>query len=208
MTGGQIKKPLLGIFSRDDQTNYQWLIDSAYSAVPDIRLVYIGNDSGQIFREEVHKCTFAILYHTLTRGRINITNVTDSLYDVELKYLNDILGKDNVIVVIDDLEDSSSAEKDRILNQQKSLGNLARDVFLFSAMEKERLPLGTQQKKKKKVIPDPKVKQLIKILKDHHHQRKHCDMSVPCTIGIAVTAIVFVLLFVGILIYSCKIPLR
>ncbi|OCT61902.1 hypothetical protein XELAEV_18047934mg [Xenopus laevis] len=106
MSGEQIKTPLLGIFSRDAQTNYQWLIDSAYSVGPDIRPVHIANDRGQNFREEVEKCTFAILYHTANRGRINITNVMDSLYDDELEYLCSRLGKEKVIVVIDDLEDS------------------------------------------------------------------------------------------------------
>uniref|UniRef100_A0A803JNC5 Uncharacterized LOC100487313 n=1 Tax=Xenopus tropicalis TaxID=8364 RepID=A0A803JNC5_XENTR len=173
MAGFQRKTPLLGIFSRDDQANYQWLIDSAYSAVPDIRLVYIANDSGETFREEVHKCTFAILYHTATRGRINITNVTDSLYDVELQYLYNILGKENVVVVIDDLEDSS-VEKDRILESQPRLGHLARDVFLFSVEEKERIPLFNQQKN---VIFDPKVAQLIRLIKDHQ-QRRQCNVSV------------------------------
>ncbi|OCT64702.1 uncharacterized protein LOC108701745 [Xenopus laevis] len=204
MTGGQIKKPLLGIFSRVDQTKYQWLIESAHSSVPDIRPVHIANDSGQNFREEVPKCTIAILYHTVNRGRLNLTNIKDSLYDNELQILHDMLGKENVIVVIDDLEDSNSAEKDRILNEQPSLRRLARDVFLFSTKEKERIPLGNQKKKK---IPDPKVEQLIKIIKDHH-QRKQCYMNVPCAIGTMVIGIVFLLLFAGVLIYSCKIPLH
>ncbi|XP_041432972.1 uncharacterized protein LOC108701744 isoform X2 [Xenopus laevis] len=169
MAGFQTKQPLLGIFSRNDQPKYQWLIDSAYSAVPDIRPVHITNDSGEDFRKMVHKCTFAILYHTLTRGRMNITNVTDSLYDVELQYLHDILGKENVIVVIDDLDDSSPGEKDRILKEQSRIGHLARDLFLFSTTEKERIPLCNQQKN---VILDPKVAHLMKIIKDHQRRRQ------------------------------------
>eukprot|EP00079_Xenopus_tropicalis_P030702 XP_012826891.1 PREDICTED: uncharacterized protein LOC100487313 [Xenopus tropicalis] len=202
MAGFQRKTPLLGIFSRDDQANYQWLIDSAYSAVPDIRLVYIANDSGETFREEVHKCTFAILYHTATRGRINITNVTDSLYDVELQYLYNILGKENVVVVIDDLEDSS-VEKDRILESQPRLGHLARDVFLFSIEEKERIPLFNQQKN---VIFDPKVAQLIRLIKDHQ-QRRQCNISAQCKVGIILIAIAIVFLIIGVLIYTGQIPL-
>ncbi|KAE8578361.1 hypothetical protein XENTR_v10023483 [Xenopus tropicalis] len=202
MAGFQRKTPLLGIFSRDDQANYQWLIDSAYSAVPDIRLVYIANDSGETFREEVHKCTFAILYHTATRGRINITNVTDSLYDVELQYLYNILGKENVVVVIDDLEDSS-VEKDRILESQPRLGHLARDVFLFSVEEKERIPLFNQQKN---VIFDPKVAQLIRLIKDHQ-QRRQCNISAQCKVGIILIAIAIVFLIIGVLIYTGQIPL-
>ncbi|OCT61900.1 hypothetical protein XELAEV_18047933mg [Xenopus laevis] len=193
------KKPLLGIFSRDNQTNYQWLIDLAHPAVPDIRPMHIANDED--FREEVHKCTVAILYHTVTKERINITNVMDSLYDDELQYLYKVLGKKNVIVVIDDLEDSSSAEKDRILKAQPRIGHLARDVFLFSTLEKERIPLCNQQKN---VTLDPKVAQLIRIIKDH--QRRKCDICHTCRVGVVFLLIAIVFLIFGVIIYTGQIP--
>ncbi|OCT64699.1 uncharacterized protein LOC108701743 [Xenopus laevis] len=198
-----IKKPLLGIFSRDDRSSYEWLINCLlkYSAVPDIRPVYIGNNSDENFHEAVRKCTFAILYHTRDRGRINITDVIDSMYDVQLDSLCTILGKENVIVVIDDLNDSSSAEKYRILEQQPSIGNLARDLFLFSTIEKERIPLGNAQKN---VIPDPKVAHLVKIIKDHHQTRKDCSVNGPCKIGLIIVVIIFVFFIIGIIIYAAE----
>ncbi|CAH2308054.1 Hypothetical predicted protein [Pelobates cultripes] len=70
------------------------------------------------FMEDVSECKFGILYHTKNRGRINVTDVADSLYDEELKSMSDNLGKDNVLVVIDDLEDSSPQERNRILQNQ------------------------------------------------------------------------------------------
>ncbi|KAE8578362.1 hypothetical protein XENTR_v10023484 [Xenopus tropicalis] len=199
-----IKKPLLGIFSRDHQANYEWLIDCLlkYSAVPDIRPVYIGNNTGLTFRDAVSKCTFAIVYHTLKRGRINITNVTDSLYDDELAYLCASLGKDNVIVVIDDLENISPDDRNRILEMQPSIGYLARDVFLFSTIEKERIPLGNP--KKKNVIPDPKLAQLVDIIKGHHHTRKQCNINDPCKIGIIVAVVVIVSFVIAGLIYAAE----
>ncbi|XP_073491181.1 uncharacterized protein [Aquarana catesbeiana] len=85
---------------------------------------------------DLSQCTFGILYHTKNRGRVNITNVNDSLYDEELENLNKILGKDNVFVVIDDLEDNSDQEKTRILENQPSIGMLASDFLLISQKQK------------------------------------------------------------------------
>ncbi|PIN97369.1 hypothetical protein AB205_0128450 [Aquarana catesbeiana] len=91
------------------------------------------------FRDDVSRCTFGILYHTRNRGRINIVDVTNSLYDEEMNYMSQHLGKEKVIVVVDDLEDTSDVEKRRILESQPSIGTLARDIFLFSANDKKNL---------------------------------------------------------------------
>ncbi|XP_075037519.1 uncharacterized protein LOC142098579 [Mixophyes fleayi] len=132
-----IKKKTVAIFSREHQSCYEWLINFFLTTgiVKDVRPVHISNDY-QKFREEASKCNFAILYHSKNRGRINVTDVTDSLYDDELQHLNNQHGKKNVIVVIDDLEDSDNEKKIAILNTQPSIRELAQDLFLFSTSEK------------------------------------------------------------------------
>lgn len=149
----------MGIFSRDDSRYYQWLSQSleSSSAVKSVNHCYISNNF-PAFQEEVRNCTFAILYHTTKHGRLNLTNVTDSLYDKELQHLHDKLGKDNVIVVIDDVEDGRKQET-QILAEQPSIGKLAHGLFLFSEMDKaengedtEDSPLITSSNKEKKLI--------------------------------------------------------
>ncbi|KAM4631600.1 uncharacterized protein O3C94_018236 [Discoglossus pictus] len=139
-------KMVVGIFSRESQVSYNWLI-SYLRTVPDVGgvlPVYISNSSSQIFREDAEKCSFAIIYHSKRRGRVNITDVTDSLYDYELKHLYNVQGKDKVLVVIDDLDDSGPGEKDHILQNQPSIGRLARALILFSEKEKTRVnPSGS-----------------------------------------------------------------
>ncbi|KAE8578334.1 hypothetical protein XENTR_v10023475 [Xenopus tropicalis] len=142
------KKPLIrpsaeakiGIFSRSGPEEYPWLISylqesTSHTVVPFV----ITNTNGFIFREEVGRCKYAILYHSLRRGRINITDVTDSLYDDELEYLSSILGKQKVMVVVDDLDDSSSNARSRILQSQPKIANMARDLFLINKAEKQNI---------------------------------------------------------------------
>uniref|UniRef100_A0A8C5MM03 Uncharacterized protein n=1 Tax=Leptobrachium leishanense TaxID=445787 RepID=A0A8C5MM03_9ANUR len=131
-------KKVIGVFSRESQESYQWFINFllTLSGVSDVRPVYISNNSDQDFRNELRKCQFCVLYHSKNRGRVNVTDVTDSLYDKELETLCTTHGKSNVIVVIDDLEDSREPVRSQILEHQPSIGKLARDLFLFSAEEK------------------------------------------------------------------------
>ncbi|CAN2390385.1 hypothetical protein PRIEUP_LOCUS421, partial [Pristimantis euphronides] len=82
------------------------------------------------------KCNFFILYHSKKRGRVNVTDVTDSLYDNELESLSNKYGKSRVVVVIDDLDSSSNEEKKRILQCQPSIGTFSRGLFLFSSADK------------------------------------------------------------------------
>ncbi|KAE8578305.1 hypothetical protein XENTR_v10023449 [Xenopus tropicalis] len=130
----------IGIFSRSAESDYQWLLKllkSEFRApVHEVRPCNISNNEHKEFWEEVSQCTFGILYHTMRRGRLNITDVTDSLYDEELKYMADVLGKKNVIVVADDLGDSSTVQKDRILVQQRSIGEYACDLVLLTQADK------------------------------------------------------------------------
>ncbi|KAM3916514.1 uncharacterized protein RB166_015758 [Leptodactylus fuscus] len=135
------RRPVVGIFSKDAESQYSWLVtaltsDVFKSHIGDVRLCHISNSGFNQFCEVVSQCTYGILYHSKTRGRVNVTDVTGSLYDEELKYLCSKLGKQNVIVVIDDLEDSSDQQRNRILDQQPSMREMAQKLFLISPEEK------------------------------------------------------------------------
>ncbi|XP_053550329.1 uncharacterized protein LOC128641811 isoform X2 [Bombina bombina] len=152
------------IFSREGASSYEWLIQLLLTlgAAQNVSPFYISNNNNDKFRDEVTRCTFAILYHSKRRGRINIVDVKDSLYDNELKYLSEQLGRNNVIVVIDDLDDSSYEEKNRILGSQPSIKELTCELFLFSVAEKASL----QHKQKENYLPTvkDKINQLGKIV--------------------------------------------
>ncbi|XP_077303183.1 uncharacterized protein LOC143923399 [Lithobates pipiens] len=135
------QRGVVGIFSRSSTDDYSWLVELLTSeyfrdCIQEVRHCYISSNGFQQFMNDLSQCTFGILYHTKNRGRINITDVTSSLYDEELEYLNRTLGMDNVLVVVDDLEDSSDQEKTRILENQPSIGKLAGDLLLISHTEK------------------------------------------------------------------------
>ncbi|CAN2390448.1 hypothetical protein PRIEUP_LOCUS485, partial [Pristimantis euphronides] len=135
------RKRNVGIFSRSAESEYQWLKSrleskSFQQSVNMVRPCYITNGGFQQFSKDVSWCNFGILYHSKNRGRINITDVKDSLYDDELQYLSQKLKKKNVIVVIDDLTDSSEGQKETIQEAQPRLKELAEEVFLFSTAEK------------------------------------------------------------------------
>ncbi|XP_077129889.1 uncharacterized protein LOC143785102 isoform X2 [Ranitomeya variabilis] len=134
------KKVKVGIFSRAVESEYEWLKAKleSQSFVKSVRPYYISNSGMPEFSSNESRCDFGILYHTKNRGRVNLTDVTDSLYDEELEELSSTLEKKNVIVVIDDLTDSSEERKKEILKDQPKLGSLAADVFLFSEEEKKR----------------------------------------------------------------------
>ncbi|KAM5151641.1 uncharacterized protein ACMZJ9_009875 [Mantella aurantiaca] len=135
------KKCRVAICSRDSEQNYEWLKDflerrMCKNTRIEARPVYITNNTCQ-FQEEVSSgYDFAILYHTKKRGRINLTNVTDSLYDDELGFLYRTFGQKKVVLVIDDLENSDNKERDRILKRQEDLGKHARELFLFTQEDK------------------------------------------------------------------------
>ncbi|XP_071978902.1 uncharacterized protein [Engystomops pustulosus] len=135
------KKHKVGIFSRSPEIESDWLkvlLESGYfrEAVEGVQSHYISSRGFRQFTMDVSNCTFGVLYHTKNRGRINITDVTDSLYDEELDYMSTTLNK-NLIVVVDDLENSNAEEKSRILEHQPSIQEKARDLFLFTTEEKE-----------------------------------------------------------------------
>ncbi|XP_068100163.1 uncharacterized protein [Hyperolius riggenbachi] len=129
----------VGIFSREDKSCYTFLHHALRSQdllVSEVRTFLISNSRQQEFQEEVARCRYAILYHSRRRGRLNITNVTDSLYDEELTKLSEMLGRDHVIVVADDLDSSSSEDKQMILHNQPLIAEMAKDLIVFSTEDK------------------------------------------------------------------------
>ncbi|XP_041434749.1 uncharacterized protein LOC108702443 isoform X2 [Xenopus laevis] len=135
----------VGLFTRDGKSEYSWLIDKLQSqrwCTIYVQPFQISNRNWSEFQEAVAKCQFAILYHSNTRGRINITDVTDSIYNEELDTLYKNLGKEKVTVVVDHMERSNDDDKAAILRNQPSIAYKAQDVFLFST--EETMPHGTK----------------------------------------------------------------
>ncbi|XP_040296113.1 uncharacterized protein LOC121007910 [Bufo bufo] len=135
----------VGIFSRSSNIDYSWMDKMLRSpdlhlSVSDVRSFCISNNQTQQIFEELNLCTFGILYHTKNRGRVNVTDVMDSLYDEELKDMSRLLGRNNVIVVIDDLMDNSLEEKNRILKSQPSIKKYAYNLLLVTEKEKKDEP--------------------------------------------------------------------
>uniref|UniRef100_A0A8C5QI85 Uncharacterized protein n=1 Tax=Leptobrachium leishanense TaxID=445787 RepID=A0A8C5QI85_9ANUR len=131
----QDRRVPIGIFSRSGEGEYDWLSER-FGDRFSVRPFFISNTNWREFTQRVSECGFAVLYHSKTRGRVNITDVTDSLYDQELEYMSTRLGKEKVIVVVDDLDDSGPDTKTSIVQNQPSIARLAKNVFLFSRADK------------------------------------------------------------------------
>ncbi|KAM8962449.1 uncharacterized protein RCH25_037993 [Pelodytes ibericus] len=127
----------IGIFSRCAPELYDWLFNYLKNKDVKVLTFSISNTNKEEFRAAVSQCDFTILYHSKTRGRVNITDVNDSLYDEELRHMSAAHGRDKTFVVVDDLHDSSSETRARILENQRSIGSLARDVFLFTRADND-----------------------------------------------------------------------
>ncbi|OCT64724.1 hypothetical protein XELAEV_18045821mg [Xenopus laevis] len=127
------------VFSRCAKSDFKWLVALLRSEdfgglVKEVHAVEISNSYSQ-FLSDISNCTFAILYHSLNYGRVSLTDVPDSLYDKHLETLSQRFGKKKVIVVIDDLKDSSFQEKRNILCEQPSIGRYSQELLLFSETE-------------------------------------------------------------------------
>ncbi|XP_073491519.1 uncharacterized protein [Aquarana catesbeiana] len=162
------KKHVIGIFSKSANNCFSWLKTILSSAenfrdlvkeVLQFQLVAIDKKLTRM----IFKCTLAILYHTKEQGSAKITDVSGSIYNEELQCLSTILGRDNVIVVLDDMDKSRSAEKMRILKEQPSIDRLARDLFLFGVKEKSE---HVTYKTSKDYIEGERMQQKIKPLND------------------------------------------
>ncbi|XP_073491560.1 uncharacterized protein [Aquarana catesbeiana] len=139
-----VRRRVVGIFSYSSPEDYLWITQGLESPMfrgsveKTLSLIISNNiNSRSKYREAVEKCDFAILYHTKNRGRINLTNVTDSLYDEEIKHMSLCKGRKNVIVVVDDLEKSGYEEKYCILDTQPDISKYAQDLILVSSKDKK-----------------------------------------------------------------------
>ncbi|XP_073491564.1 uncharacterized protein [Aquarana catesbeiana] len=167
-----VQRRVVAIFSYSSPEDYLWITQGLESpmfrgfvekTLPSIISNNINSRSK--YREAVEKCDFAILYHTKNRGRINITNVTDSLYDEEIKHISLCKGRKNVIVVVDDMEKSGYEEKCFILDTQPDISKYARDLILVSSEDKT-----TQQGINKK------LQQIGDLMSDEFiNQTQYCD---------------------------------
>ncbi|XP_041434416.1 uncharacterized protein LOC121398921 isoform X2 [Xenopus laevis] len=210
-------KHVVGIFSRDTRDAFDWL-DRFLLTIPgvnDVRTIHITNTNYIEVMEEAYKCTFAILYHSKNRGRINVADVTDALYDKELDDLSRCLGRDRVIVVIDDVEDSCLEAKNNILQKQPSIGRLTIELYLFGDQDKNYQGEASNFTGNKLVH----MKRLIsgKINKDHRPETSvNMDNYVPYTdksrkniigflknYGVMIFGIIVVLVIVAVVI-SCN----
>ncbi|XP_073524046.1 uncharacterized protein [Phyllobates terribilis] len=182
---GRLTKPIIGIFSREGESQYSWLVnalipDPFRDNVPKFRPCFISNEGSQQFGEVASQCTFAILYHCNPRASTSATNVMGSLYDKELDHLSSRLGKKNVIVVIDDLDDSNESQKKLILENHLSIREQAQDLFLISNKEK------SSYEQNRQTMERAQVERKLQLLRDfvsklNTEQQVHIDES--CVLG-------------------------
>ncbi|XP_004918229.1 uncharacterized protein LOC101734287 isoform X2 [Xenopus tropicalis] len=179
----------IAIVSRENPESYDWLIHFLLS-IPglDVRPIYLTNANSRNLIQMVSKCTFAILYHSKSRGRINVTDVPDSLYDQELKELSKHFGREKVMVVIDDLADSSLEEKRRLLEKQPSIETLAQELFLFTNQDKVNIghnpdsgSAASKKLKRMKNIIEARAgptKKVVPVQKESPHKGSDFEMTI------------------------------
>ncbi|XP_073491442.1 caspase-7-like isoform X2 [Aquarana catesbeiana] len=132
-------KHVVGITTRAPENSFRWLDDFIMKEYSDhIYVVHlpITNYNRHDWMETVNACSAVILYHTKHQGRVNITDVEGALYEEELQYLNTILGRERVVILLDDMDDISEEERRRILRTQISLDRLSSHLILIPEKEK------------------------------------------------------------------------
>ncbi|MEE6524660.1 hypothetical protein FKM82_024232, partial [Ascaphus truei] len=146
----QHEKLDVSVTSRAAEDNALWIMNHLQSPryrglLGRVTYLPITNSNKTEWRSEVNKSSFAILYHTKRQGRINITDVTDSLYDTEIQHMSEELGRQNVMVIVDDLQKSDDEERERILTSQPSISRLACQLLLFTDKERDPMPEAKQR---------------------------------------------------------------
>ncbi|CAI9623938.1 unnamed protein product, partial [Staurois parvus] len=123
----------LGIVSRSTNSDFSWITELLHSdnfkdLGLDVKPFTIDNGlfySGLYF--------FAFLYFIKKRGQIDEADAEDM--QMIQKYKSHF-GKDNMIIVIDNVEDSSDQQKKQILKSYPDIEDLYHNIFLFSHQEK------------------------------------------------------------------------
>lgn len=129
-----LKLGTVGIFSRCPRTDYTWLQSLLKSPnlqdlVDDVTTFRI-SDKGI---EGIINCSFGVLYHRRRQGAVRIVEE----YDSEMDHLSATLGRFNVLVIMDDVENSSWKEKERILYSQPGIRRYARNLLLITKEDKK-----------------------------------------------------------------------
>ncbi|XP_007883264.1 uncharacterized protein LOC103172281 [Callorhinchus milii] len=81
--------------------------------------------------------TLYVFHHSVLQGRMNLTNVYDSLYNNILKYMSHKAGKESIIFIVDDVQDGKTAQNN-IKVEQPTLSQCCESVFVFQKTEENR----------------------------------------------------------------------
>ncbi|XP_017952709.2 kinesin-like protein Klp98A [Xenopus tropicalis] len=126
---------VVGICSREPWS-HQWIEDllkteSFKKNIRDIQSIRISSDISQ-FQKDISKCTFCILYHSDKQGATEAANGLNALYNDELGTMFHIVGKQRIVMVMADLEDSSGRVKRRMQHTQANIMKLTCRLTLFN----------------------------------------------------------------------------
>lgn len=194
---GVFSKHLVGIFSMDGEENYRWVTDLLLSPgfrplVHDVRPVNISSGAPWRLAEEISKCTFAILYHTQNRGRLNITDVTDSLYDQELRELCKRRGRQQVAVLVDDVAEDAEAVLVRIALEQPLIRECAEQLLVFDQREKPICSSNTASYQQR----EHRTKEKIKRLRSQLAKGRTINKMIFVLLGFVIIGVVIIVLSV------------
>ncbi|XP_077350331.1 uncharacterized protein LOC144000396 [Lithobates pipiens] len=205
---GLYKKVMVGIFSRESDETYSWLVDLLISprfrsVVQDVRPVLVSNTvcghSTQL-AQEIGKCYFAILYHTKKRGRLNVTNVDDSLYDQELRHLSEKLGRERVIVLLDDVETDDLEVYNQILLEQPLIDELSGLLIIMNKDDKRQYDRsgdgGTSDNRTYQQGIRSHSKEKIEKIMAKIKKAQEINVPLVLLIGFVVTAVVIIIIIV------------
>uniref|UniRef100_A0A4W3HUH2 Uncharacterized LOC103189741 n=2 Tax=Callorhinchus milii TaxID=7868 RepID=A0A4W3HUH2_CALMI len=81
--------------------------------------------------------TLYVFHHSVLQGRMNLTDVYDSLYDNVLKSTSNKAGKESIIFIVDDVQDGKTSQNN-IKVEQPTLSQCCESVFVFQKTEKNR----------------------------------------------------------------------
>ncbi|XP_043923662.1 uncharacterized protein LOC122798641 [Protopterus annectens] len=89
-----------------------------------------------------------ILYHSKCYGRINLTDVNDSLYDGYLKYLSERFGSSRILMIIDDLDNPELTKQTVEKNQPTAVKCCEKIYYLKKEEEEDKKGSESEQEKK------------------------------------------------------------
>eukprot|EP00062_Callorhinchus_milii_P023782 gi/632982989/ref/XP_007908426.1/ PREDICTED: uncharacterized protein LOC103189732 [Callorhinchus milii] len=75
-----------------------------------------------------------VFHHSALQGRMNITDVYDSLYDYILRYMSWRVGRKSIIFIVDNVQDGKTAQNN-IKVEQPTLSQCCNNIFIFQNTE-------------------------------------------------------------------------